>query len=159
MDNDSSMLSTPSSHDGADDTLDEEQLFTGMNQSSNPTLNTPGYVNPQIPQNDHLNAAVSGELSPPRSQSLSTGEGGNGANGFNAVAQEQVAADEDESTEDEGIDVKGSRSQQQQQDEDKNKPGAGWKNKKSQEEMQRTWEYVIDKDFDMRSFGDPLSGS
>lgn len=40
---------------------------------------------------------------------------------------------------------------------DKDRPGAGWKNKKAQEEMARAWENVVDRDFDVKAYGDPLA--
>lgn len=35
-------------------------------------------------------------------------------------------------------------------------PGAGWRNKKAQEEMARAWEFVVDRDWSVRQYGDPL---
>ena len=33
-------------------------------------------------------------------------------------------------------------------------PGMGWKSKKAQEEMQRSWEFIVDRDFSLKDFGD-----
>lgn len=149
MDQDDSMLSTPSSHQ--DDTYDDDSLFPESN--TNMTSNT-SYVAAQTPQNDHLNAAAPGELSPPRSQSISTGQ----TNGFSATNKGAALGEDDGdfiSDDDEAIDMKGEPSRSGK--DDKDRPGAGWKNKKAQEEMARAWENVVDRDFDIKAFGDPLA--
>lgn len=140
MEHDDSMLSTTSSQDN-DDTYDDENLFPG---DSNATPNT-SYIAAQTPQNDHLNAAAPGELSPPRSQQANTIQ----TNGFDAP----IEVDANEMTEDEAI---GMRDVDEQ--DEKNRPGYGWKNKKAQEDMQRAWDHIVDKDFDIRQYGDPLIG-
>lgn len=149
MEQDDSMLSTPSSHQ--DDTYDDDNLFPDTNM--NTTAKT-SYVAAQTPANDHLNAAAPGELSPPRSQSLSAGQ----TNGFSASAK-RTGLGEDEgdfiSDDDEAIDMKGESSKTGK--DEKDKPGAGWKNKKAQEEMARAWENVVDRDFDIKAYGDPLA--
>lgn len=149
MEQDDSMLSTPSSHQ--DDTYDDDNLFPDTN--TNTTAKT-SYVAAQTPANDHLNAAAPGELSPPRSQSLSAGQ----TNGFSASAK-RAGLGEDEgdfiSDDDEAIDMKGESSKTGK--DEKDKPGAGWKNKKAQEEMARAWENVVDRDFDIKAYGDPLA--
>jgi hypothetical protein len=35
-------------------------------------------------------------------------------------------------------------------------PGASWMNKRAEEEYQRALEFVVDKDFNLREFGDPF---
>ena len=149
MDQDDSMLSTPSSHQ--DDTYDDDNLFP---DATNNATSSTSYVAAQTPQNDHLNAAAPGELSPPRSQSISTGQ----ANGF-APATKGATLGEDDgdfiSDDDEAIDMKGEPSRTGK--DDKDRPGAGWKNKKAQEEMARAWENVVDRDFDIKAYGDPLA--
>lgn len=35
-------------------------------------------------------------------------------------------------------------------------PGAAWKNKRAQEDFQRAMEGVVDRDFSLKEFGDPL---
>jgi hypothetical protein len=151
MDPDDSMLSTPSSHQ--DDTYDDENLFP---EATNNATSSTSYVAAQTPQNDHLNAAAPGELSPPRSQSISTGAGQ--TNGF-APATKGATLGEDDgdfiSDDDEAIDMKGESSRTGK--DDKERPGAGWKNKKAQEEMARAWENVVDRDFDIKAYGDPLT--
>ena len=134
------MLSTPSSQ-GDDTTYDDDTLFPGATSAS--TSNAA--VAAQVPANDHLNAAAPGELSPPRSQSNTQ------SNGFSAPPDAEDFTDDDE-----GVDVKGDKPRVGQ--DDKNKPGAGWKNKKAQEDMQRSWDYIVDKDFDIKQYGDPLAG-
>ncbi len=127
-DPDDSMTSTtPSSGDAAL----EEDLFPG---SKNPSTVAP--VRPQTPQNDHLNASAPGELSPPRSQthesrpSFTNGTYADVAGtAVGTGAVETPMADQ---------------------------PGMGWKNKKAQEEMQRSWEYIVDRDFSLKEFGDVM---
>ena len=126
-DPDDSMTSTtPSSGDAAL----EEDLFPG---SKNPSTNAP--VRPATPQNDHLNASAPGELSPPRSQTHETRT--SFTNGMYADAAGASAGA-----------VVGEKASNTDQ------PGAGWKNKKAQEEMQRAWEFVVDRDFSLKEFGD-----
>lgn len=148
MDQDDSMISTPSSN-GNDDTYDEENLFPSETA-------TTSYVAPQVPQNDHLNAAMPGELSPPRSNAHPQSQ--SQTNGF--LSAPLVGDSNDISEDDEAIDMKGESSRgvgNKVGVEEKNKPGAGWKNKKAQEDMQRSWDYIVDRDFDIRQFGDPLA--
>lgn len=148
MDHDDSMLSTPSSHG------DEDDLFpTGTAANTN-------FVAAQTPQNDHLNAAAPGELSPPRSQSFSAPSGQ--TNGFGStVSRGQIDGDAELITDDdEAIDVKDGRAEgkggRESKSADKQKPGAGWKNKKAQEQMQMAWDHIVDRDFDVKQFGDVL---
>lgn len=153
MDQDDSMLSTPSSN-GNDDTYDEENLFPSETA-------TTSYIAPQVPQNDHLNAAAPGELSPPRSSgnAESQPQPQSRTNGF--LSAPPAVDSNDISEDDEAIDMKGEKSRGGtgvMGAEEKNKPGAGWKNKKAQEDMQRSWDHIVDKDFDIRQFGDPLAG-
>ncbi|KAL2005827.1 hypothetical protein VTN00DRAFT_10320 [Thermoascus crustaceus] len=46
-----------------------------------------------------------------------------------------------------GVDTKGA---------EKPQPGASWMNKRAEEEYQRAMEYVVDRDFSLREFGDPF---
>ena len=123
------MSTTPSSNGGpaADNDFEDDNLFPGSN---NPSTTV---VRPQTPQNDHLNAAAPGELSPPRSQPQDTRPATNG----------HYAADD--------MAMSGAEMVEQKQED---VPGAGWKSKKAQEEMQRAWEYVVDRDFSLKEFGD-----
>lgn len=134
MDDESMNSTTPSSNDGPaqGDLLGEETLFPGSNNDT-----SAGPVRPQTPQNDHLNASAPGELSPPRSQthdarsSFTNGTYGDAAGGVAGTG----AAAEKPATE---------------------QPGQGWKNKKAQEEMQRSWDNVVDKDLNLKEFGDVI---
>ena len=118
MEADDSMLSTPSSHDN-DDTYDE------IDENLIPETS--------IPPNDHLNAMVPGELSPPRTES-------NTRNGFSEIDADLLASDEEE------VKVVAD-----------GRPGQGWKNKKAQDDMQRSWEAIVDRDYDSSVFGDVLN--
>lgn len=153
MDQDDSMLSTPSST-ANDDTYDEETLFP-----SEGTATTSQTIPAQTPQNDHLNAAAPGELSPPRSTTQSQSQ----TNGF--LSAPLAVDSNDISEDDEAIDMKGEGAgdavvgpRGAAVGGEKNKPGAGWKNKKAQEDMQRSWDFIVDRDFDARQFGDVLAG-
>ena len=134
MEVDDSMASTTPSSNGAappaDNEFEDDNLFPG---SQNPP-NT--IVRPQTPQNDHLNAAAPGELSPPRSQPQDTRP---------AATNGHYAAD------DMNMDAADVVEQKQE-----DAPGAGWKTKKAQEEMHRAWEYVVDRDFSLKEFGDVI---
>lgn len=145
MDQDDSMLSTPSS-DGNDDTYDEDNLFPETSGTNN------SYIPAQVPQNDHLNAAAPGELSPPRSSTNTQSQ--SQTNGFSSAPLAEDSNDISE--DDEAIDMKSERLRGVGGEQ--SKPGAGWKNKKTQEEMQRSWDNIVDRDFDIRQFGDPLAG-
>ena len=132
MEADDSMASTTPSSNGnapAENDFEDDNLFPG---ASNPSDTV---VRPQTPQNDHLNAAAPGELSPPRSQTQDTRPATNG----------HYTADD--------IDM-GITEKVEQKQEDA--PGMGWKSKKAQEEMHRAWEYVVDKDFSLKEFGDVI---
>ncbi|RMZ88094.1 hypothetical protein DV736_g4678, partial [Chaetothyriales sp. CBS 134916] len=85
------------------------------------------------PQNDHLNAAAPGELSPPRSQA----QDGTAAR---PVANGEHAADE--------LNKQGGAGGGEDM------PGALWKNKKAQEEKHRALEWLVDRDFSLALFGD-----
>jgi len=108
------------------------------------------------PQNDHLNAAAPGELSPPRSQptdKVNTGTTSYGTtNGASNVAPMSRGVPEEEEALDGPVDMAAMSGQ----------PGAGWKSKRAQEEWARALEGVVDRDFSIREFGDvlmPASGA
>ncbi len=139
MDPDDSMTSTTSSSNDA--ALDDDAMFPG----SKNVANTSAQVRPQTPQNDHLNAAAPGELSPPRSGANETrpsytngtyADNGNVAGASAAASSAAVLPAEKNTVNDQ--------------------PGMGWKNKKAQEEMQRSWDYIVDKDFSLKEFGDVI---
>ena len=121
--------SSPESQNGDTD------LFPDADNST--TANT---GRPLTPQNNHLNAAAPGELSPPQSQSTSQAVPGITANGT-AEGVDRFFAESD---------TMGAP----QPAEDA--PGAGWKSKRAQEEYQRAMETVVDRDFSLKQFGDIL---
>jgi hypothetical protein len=132
MDDESMNSTTPSSIDGQPtaDLLDENTLFPGSNNGT-----STGPVRPQTPQNDHLNASAPGELSPPRSQTYETRSSfTNGTYDAPTNAQPTANMGNEKTIADQ--------------------PGQGWKNKKAQEEMQRSWDSVVDKDLNLKEFGD-----
>ena len=131
MDPDDSMASTtPSSGDAA---LDDDAMFPGSKKS-----NSSAPIRPQTPQNDHLNASAPGELSPPRSQTNDMRS--SFTNGTSLIDEPIVTTSR-------SINVGSEKAVTDQ-------PGMGWKNKKAQEEMNRSWEFVVDKDFSLKEFGD-----
>ena len=130
---DAEMNSSPTS---SFDVEEEADLFP---ESTTATSNT-------LVQNDHLNAAAPGELSPPRSQDSeepelhTTNMANEEANGHPMMdyRDERIAG--------------GSGDGQAPA-----KPGSGWNNKRAQEEYQRAWDTVLDKDFSLREFGDVMA--
>lgn len=136
------MLSSPSNevdHDSDPDLYkdgeEDQDLFPSSDQ-------------PSTPKNNHLNATVPGELSPPQSQSTSqrvgisaddtVDMGGMGYNGTDAYSNTN------------GIDGAGDGQQNGKQ----YVPGSGWKTRKAHEEYQRAAETLVDRDFSLREFGD-----
>lgn len=132
---DAEMNSSPTSSMGAEDEA-EQDLFpeSETNTNTDPTL-----LNPQ----NHLNAIAPGELSPPRSQGseepdvLPTSEVNGNGNGHAMEYREEEG--------------------RQTQTQGPAKPGSGWNNKRANEEMQRAWEAMLDKDFNLREFGDVMA--
>jgi hypothetical protein len=120
------------------DAEDEADLFPdSTTATSNPLV-----------QNDHLNAAAPGELSPPRSQGSEEPEAApigmlnEDTNGHPSMdyREEKMAGTNGDS-----------------RGQDPAKPGSGWNNKRAQEEFQRAWDTVLDKDFSLREFGDVMA--
>lgn len=153
-----STSSTPSAlqdiHDvDADEGFEDSPYTEHLNATTN---------RPHTPANDHLNAAVQGELSPPTSQSHTDDMTSNYqessmapdtmANGTATRSSARLASMQSmpmgegatttafNSTGNEGAD----------------QPGWGWKNKKAQEDMQRAWDNIVDKDFSLKEFGDVM---
>lgn len=129
---DAEMNSSPTSSFDAED---EADLFPESNTAtSNPLM-----------QNDHLNAAAPGELSPPRSQGSEEPEVP-ATTIMNNETNEHPMTDYREER------MPGTNGEGQASA----KPGSGWNNKRAQEEVQRAWETVLDKDFSLREFGDVM---
>lgn len=124
---------TPSSNEAGQGEFEDDNLFPGSSNVANTSA-----IRPRTPQNDHLNAAAPGELSPPRSQ---------------PPPERQSTTNVDHSFEFDGassMDLGGTENKPSGND----KPGAGYKNKKAQEESQRAWEHIVDRDFSPREYGD-----
>lgn len=154
-----STASTPSAlQDPVDEAFEDDNLFPGS-----ATMND----RPRTPANDHLNAAAPGELSPPRSQTQ--GEDvlinepprqqiPNGSHpsantrATRSAARPHTAADARYDGTQSG-DPSSMGTGANQRDET---PGWGWKDKKAQEEMQRAWENVVDRDFSLKEYGDVM---
>lgn len=144
MDQDDSMISSASSPgDGTYD--DDDNLFPETHNNNVDSTTT--VARPQTPRNDHLNAAAPGELSPPRSQSTNINLGGGGG-GDDVVRPGDT---EDLSP------TAANRTVLQQQEQEEWKPGQGWKNKKAQEDMQRAWDSIVDREFSLKEFGDVMA--
>jgi hypothetical protein len=153
-----STSSTPSAlQDLIDEGYEDDNLFP------DPSMDIPSNVRPRTPENDHLNAAAPGELSPPRSQpppeassqqqSMSTSHpipngGPTAANTSATRSSARIAAT--------GPKLEGPRDDANAfpTPSEHERPGWGWKNKKVQEEMQRAWDGVVDRDFSLKEFGD-----
>ena len=132
------------------DADDSQNLFpTSTTSQFNPSSTIDpmlGSAHTPPPQNDHLNASAQGELSPPRSQNHSTTDLVHEA--FQektlSVAGRKRRSDENGSGSGSGKETK---------------PGDGWKSKRAQEEMQRAWDNVVDRDFNLMEFGDIMAQS
>jgi hypothetical protein len=137
------MLSSPSNeedHDSDQNPYNEdedEDLFPSSDQ-------------PSTPKNNHLNATAPGELSPPQSQSTSQQAADTTADDtleMGGMADDGAAAYNNTNGIDGAGDMNGQRNE-------KYTPGLGWKNKKANEEYQRAAEFLTDRDFSLREFGD-----
>jgi len=153
--------STTSTPSALQDPNDADEIYEADNLSGG-RINDP----PRTPADDHLNAAAPGELSPPRSQSQSEDISVNEAvgqavpNGNHAGANIRVMrsaarppADTDmrhENLRDEGSALPTVSNQRDEQ------PGWAWKNKKTQEDMQRAWDNIVDRDFNIKEYGDVM---
>lgn len=110
----------------------------------------PSSDRPSTPKNNHLNANVPGELSPPQSQSTSQRLVDNAAEELIEAGDAAGNGDTDYHKTN-GVD--GAREMESQRNE-KHVPGAGWRSKKANEEYQRAAEALTDRDFSLREFGD-----
>ena len=120
---------------------DDEDIDTFPHTSTDQFLDT--LAVPQMPQNDHLNAAAPGELSPPRS--------------VNQSQSDMPTTESDRQGQ--GSSSKrnaGNSSTPAPQDKDQ-KPGSGWRSKRAEEEMQRAWDNVVDKEWDAKQYGDVMA--
>ena len=114
------------------------------NDSENPSGSRSSSNEPITPHNDHLNAGVPGELSPPRSQG--------------PAAEDTSLVDMTDAPETSDIVPEDSQrpGETRNGDSEKYVPGAAWTNKRAQEDYQRAMDAVVDRDFNPREFGDPL---
>ncbi|KAK5055391.1 hypothetical protein LTR84_013141 [Exophiala bonariae] len=153
MDLDETMTtSTSSTPSAAADAFDDDNLFPDSRASARALT----------PVNDHLNAAAPGELSPPRSQPRSeesvpqavpngAGQQANTSvtrSAAKGAATDSALASETRTDDTAALSAAGALGEREE------RPGWGWKNKKAQEEMQRTWEIVVDRDFSLKEYGD-----
>lgn len=153
MDLDETMTtSTNSTPSEAADAFDDDNLFPDSRTSDRALT----------PANDHLNAAAPGELSPPRSQPRSdesvpqvipngAGQQANTSvtrSAAKTTAPDAALASETRPDDTAALSAAGALGEREE------RPGWGWKNKKAQEEMQRAWESVVDRDFSLKEYGD-----
>lgn len=153
MDLDETMTtSTTSSPSAAADAFDDDNLFPDSRASERALT----------PANDHLNAAAPGELSPPRSQPRSdervpqaipngAGQQANTSvtrSAAKAATMDSALASEARTDDTASLAAAGALGEREE------RPGWGWKNKKAQEEIQRAWESVVDRDFSLKEYGD-----
>lgn len=110
---------------------------------------------PQTPANNHLNAAAPGELSPPRSQPHSDDSvpqivpnGTNSQANMTAVTRQSARLQNANQASQEPREDPGAPPERDE------RPGWGWRNKKAQEEMQRAWDNIVDRDFSLKDYGD-----
>ncbi|KAI1629677.1 hypothetical protein EDD37DRAFT_64640 [Exophiala viscosa] len=154
-----STASTPSAlQDPIDEAFEDDNLFPGSANVND---------RPRTPANDHLNAAAPGELSPPRSQTHGEDMQVNESlrhslpNGSHPSAN--TRATRSAARQPTGVDARYDGAQSAESgglgtgnNERDETPGWGWKDKKAQEEMQRAWENVIDRDFSLKEYGDVM---
>jgi hypothetical protein len=129
---DAEMHSSPTSSFDAED---EADLFPDSTTTT---------TEPHL-QNDHLNAAAPGELSPPRSQGSEEPE----------TVAIPTMMDEDTNGH-QSMDYREEKMNGVGRGQDSAKPGSGWNNKRAQEEYAKAWDAVLDKDFTLREFGDVM---
>ncbi|KKY27024.1 hypothetical protein UCRPC4_g01319 [Phaeomoniella chlamydospora] len=137
---------------------DQESASSASPSATNPEVDIDAPNYPTTPMNGHLNAQAPGELSPPRSGD---------AQPSRLIAQSitDPSADMiDEDIEDAQYDspVEGGlrdRRTANGEGEGGYIPGSGWNNKKAQDEFHRALENVVDQDFSVAEFGDPLLDS
>ena len=108
--------------------------------------------------NDHLNAQAPGELSPPRSGDAEAYRG--------TIPQQQPNDEEDMMDQDSttawqaqhpnGGQVVSGAGPAEVGATTEYVPGSGWNNKKAQDEYHRAMENIVDQDFSLQEFGDPL---
>lgn len=114
----------------------------------------------RTPANDHLNAAAPGELSPPRSQPHSddsvpqTALNGTGQQANTSATRNHSRAHPGSAVLEEQKDETAAAPSANQVVERDDRPGWGWRNKKAQEEMQRAWDNIVDRDFSLKEYGD-----
>lgn len=178
MDLDESMTTSTSSTPSAlQDIADNDESFEDDDLFPEPTNGGGGITNnsnhPQTPPaNDHLNAAAPGELSPPRSQprpqsdeggqqptrGAGTGSIPNGGHGpaiANIAATRSAARPTATTTTEQREELETNAVEQLLTGNDREeRPGWGWKSKKAQEEMQRAWDNITDRDFSLKEYGD-----
>ncbi|EXJ68305.1 uncharacterized protein A1O5_08920 [Cladophialophora psammophila CBS 110553] len=169
MDLDETMTtSTSSSPSALHDIIDAEEGFEDDSlfpEDLNNGADNPLSDRPHTPANDHLNAAALGELSPPRShgqgqgadttaqqqqlpstsQTMANGSATRSSARATAVPTESEAAGQGQAT-----------STSPDERDGAGKPGWAWRNKKAQEERQRAWDNVVDRDFSLKEFGDVM---
>lgn len=171
------MASTPSSNTpgGATLGMDDDDLFPepGSNQFHNHpqhlqqqqyqepphSANSSTFVRPRTPQNDHLNAAVAGELSPPRSHSHLHSQSGFELEHPHQHQQRHHGdlSRRGGSSGEGGRRTGGAEAAGTGTGDPNAKPGSGWRNKRAEEEMQRAWENVVDRDFSLKEYGDVMA--
>ena len=152
-----------STHNNFDDLGDHNSLFPEQNTTLLQSNGNDSHEFPraQTPQNDHLNAALPGELSPPRSQPQSIPQLDGSLPNLPPLRRPQ------QSSSNTGVSVTASGGMPWNQlnngtvtetgaGNNVKKPGDGWKNKRAQEEMSRAWENVVDKEFSLKEFGDVI---
>ncbi|OAL36956.1 hypothetical protein AYO20_03725 [Fonsecaea nubica] len=160
--------STSSTPSALQDTIDADEGFEDDSlfpeDTNNDNDQDPAHSlseRPHTPANDHLNAAAPGELSPPRSQRQSQTEtlqqpiSQAMSNGTANRSSARVAAMQTKA-EAEGEGQGPATASAADDREGRGKPGWTWRNKKAQEERQRAWDNIVDRDFSLKEFGDVM---
>ncbi|EXJ58619.1 hypothetical protein A1O7_06046 [Cladophialophora yegresii CBS 114405] len=119
------------------------------------------------PANDHLNAAAPGELSPPRIQPTQAEytaallpdpapTSGAMANGTATRSSARQANMQPKSGAAGDMAAFPALAGTTNEKDIANQPGGGWKNKKAQEDMHRAWDNIVDRDFNLKEYGDVM---
>jgi hypothetical protein len=160
MDPDETMTTSSTSSPSAlpdnidpNDTYEEDDNLFPTDTITSTTQNAGG----QASLNGHLNNTAPGELSPPRSQpSDSQYVNGSTAGQANVGAHRvtrSMASDlhsQPTAAQSGGGTANATGAIVEQDD----RPGAGWRSKRAQDEMQRAWENIVDRDFSTKEYGD-----
>jgi len=112
----------------------------------------PSTNDPSTPTQDLRPSAPSPELSPPMSQD----QPGDASAPSGLQAEDPMTSNALVVGGEAERPVNGTKGARPFKDDEQDQPGGKWKNKRAQDEYSRAMESVVDKDFNLREFGDPF---